>query len=235
MNLAEIADIAGLFVGFILTVMVFSYLFGDNFLFRIAVHVFIGVAAAYATMVVAYNILWFQLLVPLLLSPVEQILNVVPPLLLGIWLLTRASQNLSRYSTPVLALIAGIGAAAAVGGAVRGTLFPQINASMGMLDLDAIPPQENVLLWLFNSLVVLGGTVTTLVYFHFSTRSRFGGIPRQRAWIEIPGMIGQGFIAVTFGTLFAGVYAAAIAAFVERSLHIWNLFWWMLSQVFGIS
>jgi hypothetical protein len=105
---------------------------------------------------------------------------------------------------------------------------------MGMLDLDTIPAQGNVLLWLFNSLVVLGGTVTTLVYFHFSTRSRFGGPARQRAWIEIPGMIGQGFIAVTFGTLFAGVYAAAIAAFVERSLHIWNLFWWLLSQVFGI-
>lgn len=234
MNLAELADFAGLFVGFILTVMVFSYLFGDNVFFRIAVHAFIGVAAAYAVMVVAYNILWFQLLVPLLLSPGEQILVVLPPLLLGILLLTRASQTMARYSTPVLALMTGIGAAAAVGGAVQGTLFPQIGASMGMLDLETIPVQENVLFWFFNSLIVLGGTVTTLVYFHFGTRSRQGGGTNQRPWIEIPGMIGQGFIAVTFGTLFAGVYASALAAFVERSMFVWNIFWSLLSRFFGV-
>jgi hypothetical protein len=226
----EIADLPGLFVGFFLTIMVFSYLFGDNVLYRLAVHVFIGVAAAYATMVVVYNIIWYQLLVPLLLSPLEQIFIVAPPLLLGIWLFTRTSRGLARYSTPVLALMAGIGAAAAVGGAVKGTLFPQINASIGMLDLDTLQPQENVLFWFFNSLVVLGGTVTTLVYFHFGIRSKPGGTAGQRAWIEIPSMIGQGFIAVTFGALFAGVYAAALAAFIERALFLWNFFWSLLSR-----
>jgi hypothetical protein len=230
MNLVEIADLVGLFVGFLLTVMVFSYLFGDNVVFRLAVHIFIGVAAAYAVMVVMYNIVWYQLLVPLLLSPLEKIFTVGPPLLLGVWLLARASGSLAHYTTPVLALMAGVGAAAAIGGAVQGTLFPQVNASMAMLDLDTLLPQENVLFWFFNSLVVLGGTITTLIYFHFGTRSKTGGATRQKAWIEIPGMIGQGFIAVTFGALFAGVYAAALAAFVERALFMWNFFWSLIDR-----
>lgn len=233
MNLVEIADWGGLFVGFVLTLMVFSYLFGDNFLFRLAVHIFIGVAAAYASVVVFYNVLWFQTLVPLILSPGEQVLRLAPPLLLGLWLLTRAWRGLAAYSTPVLALMVGIGAAAAVGGAIKGTLLPQVGAAAGSLDLDSLSPQDNVLFWFFNGLIALGGTVTTLAYFHFSVRSRAGKPTPHRVWIEIPAMIGQGFIAITFGALFAGIYSAALAAFVERALFVWNFFWSLVSRFTG--
>ena len=39
-------------VGFFLTVMIFSYLIGDNPLFRIAVYLFVGVASGYAAAVI---------------------------------------------------------------------------------------------------------------------------------------------------------------------------------------
>ncbi len=236
MNLADAADLIGAVIGFLLTVMVASYLFGDNALFRLAVHLFIGVAAGYATMIVAYNILWYQLIVPLLVSPLEQALVVGPPLLLGLWLLLRISKSTARYATPVLALMVGIGAAAAVGGAVKGTLFPQMDAAMGSLDLDMFGGQSGgVLFWFFNGLVTLVGTVTTLVYFHFGMRSRSGQPARPRPWIDITGMIGQGFIAVTLGALFAGVYAAALAAFVERSYFLWNFFWSLVGRYISIQ
>jgi hypothetical protein len=38
MNLAEWSGILGAFLGFVLTLLVFSYIFGDNALFRFAVH-----------------------------------------------------------------------------------------------------------------------------------------------------------------------------------------------------
>ena len=41
----------GLMVGFILTLMVYSYLIRDNFLYRIAVYVFVGIAAGFVTIV----------------------------------------------------------------------------------------------------------------------------------------------------------------------------------------
>jgi hypothetical protein len=236
MNLTEAADLIGAIVGFLLTVMVFSYLFGDNALFRLAVHLFIGAAAGYATMIVAYNILWYQLLVPLMVSPLEQALVVGPPLLLGLWLLLRVSNTTARYATPVLALMVGIGAAAAVGGAVKGTLFPQMNAAMGGLDLDLFNGQAGgMLFWFFNGLVTLVGTITTLVYFHFGVRSRSGQPASPRPWIEITGMVGQGFIAVTLGALFAGVYASALAAFVERTYFLWNFFWSLVGRFISIQ
>lgn len=235
MNLAESADLIGTVVGFLLTIMVFSYVVGDNALFRLAIHIFIGAAAAYATIVVVYNIIWYQLIVPLLLSPLEQILVVGPPLLLGLWLLLRLSKDLARFGTPVLALMAGVGAAAAIGGAVRGTLFPQANASIALLDLENVSSMAELLPWLFNGLVILAGTLTTLVYFHFGTRVRAGQPAQKPAWMAITGMIGQGFIAIALGTLFAGVYAAALAAFVDRMYFLWDFFWDLVSRFIPLA
>ena len=232
MTLAQPADLIGSFFGFFFTIMVFSYLFGDNVLFRLAVHIFIGVSAAYAAMVVAYNVFWYQLLVPLLMAPFEQLFKIGPPLLLGLFLLLRISKNTARFATPVLALMVGIGAAAAVGGAIQGTLFPQVTASMSVLDLDTIQGQTGgVLFWFFNGLVILLGTVTTLVYFHFGIRTPSGQPVRQQPWIEITGLVGQGIIAITFGALFAGVYAAALAAFVDRTRFVWDLFWALIGKL----
>ncbi len=44
-------EIISALVGFLLTLMVFSYLIGDNPLFRIAVYLFIGVSSGYAATV----------------------------------------------------------------------------------------------------------------------------------------------------------------------------------------
>lgn len=228
--MTETADLIGAVIGFLLTLMVFSYILGDNALFRLAIHIFIGVTAAYATVIVVYNVFWYQLIVPLLLSPAEQVLVAGPPILMGVWLLLRVSKSLARFSTPVLALMVGVGAAAAIGGAVRGTIFPQAGASMAVLDPENISNMGELLPWLFNSLLILAGTVTTLVYFHFGIRMRAGQPARKPAWIEITGMIGQGFIAVALGALFAGVYAAALAAFVDRMHFMWDFFWNFISR-----
>ena len=41
-------DAAGTWVAVILTLFVFSYLLGDNALYRLAEHIFVGVAVGYA-------------------------------------------------------------------------------------------------------------------------------------------------------------------------------------------
>ncbi len=47
----ELLDRIATIAGAVLTVMVFSYLLGDNFLYRIAIYIFIGAAAAYVLIV----------------------------------------------------------------------------------------------------------------------------------------------------------------------------------------
>jgi len=223
-------DLIGALFGFVITLMVLSYVIKDNALFRLAVHIFIGVAAGYATVLVVYNVLWYQLLVPLIVPPLKPLYEVAPPLLLGIWLLAKASPRLSRVGSPVVAFLVGVGAATAISGAISGTLFPQVNSTINLFDLSATGLSGSKLLgWVVNALFILVGTITSLAYFHFGVRSRGDQAAQRPLWIEISSQIGQVFIAVAFGALFAGAYAAALAALVERVSFVWKF----LSNLLG--
>jgi len=219
MNLAGLSlpDLAGLVLGFTFTLMVFSYLLGDNPLFRLALHVFIGVATGFALVVVTYNILWFQLLLPLLQRPMENLYLLLPPLLFGLWLLIKLSPRLAFIGNPVMAYLTGAGAAAVIGGAVLGTLFPQIGASSSLFDLSETGLfSSQGLVLLIRSIIILAGTILTILYFYFGVRQSQDGTASRPRWIQELSGIGGIFIAMTFGVLFAGVYSAALTAFIER-------------------
>jgi hypothetical protein len=219
MNIADLtlADLFGILIGFFFTLMVFSYILGDNPLFRLTLHLFIGVAAGYAAIVAIYSVILPRLVVPLLSDkPGEQLLTLIP-LLLSLLLLTKILPQLSRLGNVSMAFLVGVGAATAIGGAVTGTLFPQTTASINLFDLPSIKASgENLWFQLVNSFIILLGTITTLIYFHFGTPSRLTKASNLRAGIENLGQIGQFFIAITFGVLFAGVYSAALSALIER-------------------
>ena len=206
----------GALVGFLLTLMVVSYVLEDNALFRVAIHLFIGVASGFAAVLVIYNVIVYQIIFPLREGNLDKIYLLLPPVILGIWLLVKSSPRLASIGNPVAAFLVGIGAAAALGGAVTGTIFPQVKAS-----IDLAQPGANLL----TGGLILFGTVATLAYFHFFIPTR-GDQPAQRPqWLDVIAKIGRGFIAVTFGALFAGVYLAALAALIERVSTIWNLIW----------
>ncbi|PZR98080.1 MAG: hypothetical protein DLM69_09120, partial [Candidatus Chloroheliales bacterium] len=50
-------QLIGTIVAVILTLMVYSYLIGDNPLYRLAQHIFVGVSVGYITLVVIYNVI----------------------------------------------------------------------------------------------------------------------------------------------------------------------------------
>ncbi len=60
------ADLLGGLISFLLTLMILSYLFGDNVFFRVAVYIFVGVSAGYAAAVAWWQVLWPRLFNPLL-------------------------------------------------------------------------------------------------------------------------------------------------------------------------
>ncbi len=232
-QLSQLADPLGLIIGFVLTIMVLSYIIGDNVLFRLAVHIFIGVASGYAAILILYNVLWYQVLVPVLqvftagkpLDLATYVIRIVPAVILGVWMLTKASPRLARLGTPVLAFVSGVGAAAVIGGAVLGTIFPQVGASANLLNLQAAPSAPNGLVgWFINAVIIIVGIATTLIYFQFSARRQEEGEPAHRPVIlEYVSTVGQGFITVTLGVLFAGVYIAALTALIDRVRFLWDV------------
>lgn len=228
----NLADPIGAIIGFFLTIMVLSYIIGDNTLFRLVIHIFIGVASGYAAVLILYNVIWFQVLVPVLQIITTgktaglgiYAVRVVPAVILGFWMLTKASPRLSRWGTPVLAFLTGVGAATVVAGAVQGTIFPQVGASINMLNIHSAPAEiSNLVGWFINGLIVLVGTVATLIYFQFGIKHQEEGVPVQRPlFMEYISTVGHGFIVVTLEVLFAGVYIAALTALIDRIGFLWD-------------
>ncbi len=227
MNLASLSlpDLVGALISFTFTIIVFSYILGDNPLFRLVIHIFIGVAAGFAAGMLLYNVILNQLVFPLIESPEANFLMVVPPLLLGIWLLAKLFPGLTRFGNPVMAYLVGVGAATAIGGAVLGTVFPQVSATASLFGLPlALSNGENIGLFLGKALLILVGATSTLAYFQFGVPSRAdqGGAAAQQSWMVAVRLTGQLFIAITFGFIFAGVYSAALTALVERGNFLIN-------------
>lgn len=73
------------FVGFFLSLMVLSYLIGDNIMFRLAIHLFIGVAAGYAAVMVVYQIVLPKMVLPVMWGGTEMMWALIPGCFLCCW------------------------------------------------------------------------------------------------------------------------------------------------------
>ncbi len=214
-------DLAAAVIAFLFTVMILSYLIGDNPLFRVAIYTFVGISAGYVAVVAWWQVLWPHVVVPAitggLRDPVQAVLWAVPVLLSGL-LLMKAWPPLTRLGMPAMGLLVGAGAAVALGGAVNGTLIPQVNATISAFPKMFTPVESFV-----DALFILAGLVTTLVYFHFGARVTADGSVRRFRLIELTAFVGSIFVAITLGVLFAGAYSAALTALIER-LHFLGTF-----------
>ncbi len=201
-------DTIGAIVGLVITLLVFSYLIGDNPLYRVALHIFVGASVAYAVVVA-----WHAILRPLLLDwvlrgNVNVLLGLVPFLLGGL-LLARGVRSLSWLGNFSIALLLGVGIAVAVGGALVGTLLPQAGAAMRPLSPFSYP--DDPLNGPLDGLLIVVGTVTSLMVFTFTLRRGVSG-----RLIALSTRLGRFFLFVSFGAVFAGVLIASVSVLVER-------------------
>ena len=198
--------------GFFLTLMVLSYILGDNPLFRIASYILVGSAAGYFFTLVIYQVVIQRLIFPLIYAlpggNLVQISLICLSILASIMLLFKLfSGPLSAVGNLPLAYTLGVGAAVMITGTVTGTILAQAQSTINLFGTTG----------LVEASVVLVGTITTLAYFHFGTRS----IPtpqgaKRNPLVEVLAWVGKLFIGVTLGALFAGVYLAALSALVNR-------------------
>jgi len=213
---SNLADLIWTGVGFLLTLFVLSYIFGDNGLFRFATSVFIGVSAGIVAVIIIFQVIYPKLVLPLFntTNPILQVLQLVP-ITLCLLLIFKLSPRYSKIGTIPMAYLVGAASAVLVGGAISGTLFPQVSAVIQGFSINAAINVSPVI-QLISALVVLIGTVTTLIYFQYSAHQKPGQPVQRGAVIEILAKIGQIFIAITLGALLAGIFTAALTALIER-------------------
>src|SRR5512141_219524 len=101
------ADLIGVWVGALFTLLVFSYLLGDTPLFRFAQAVFVGVTVGYATVIAIYLVLIPRLVQPLLANPIGN-WPVFIPLLLGVLLLLKGRTAWAPLASLPVAFLFGV-------------------------------------------------------------------------------------------------------------------------------
>jgi hypothetical protein len=208
----ETLDLIAGWASLVLTLLVFSYVLGDNVLYRLAIHVLVGVAAGYVAIVAVESVLW-PWINDTILTVFEDSGDTathfamgavgIVPFLIGVLLLFKASSRLAPIGNLGLAFIIGVGTAVAIVGAAAGTILPLAqDAGESVGDNTA------------NGIVILVGTICTLVYFQYLAVRRAGKI-EQPLPIRFLGSIGHGFIMIAFGALYAGAIVTSLTIFSD--------------------
>ena len=221
------AEAVGTWVAALLTLAVLSYVFGPNPIFRLAEHLFVGLAAGYAG-----ALAWNQVLLPrlrLLLGDPIAYWYYGLFFLLGLLLLARGFKPLSVLANLPLGVLFGVGAALALGGALTGSLIPQVRAAV--VSVVPVDYGQGLAGWAYalDAVLLILGTIAVLSAFHFTAQGRG---PLSALWyglIKALGRAGRVLLMVTFGALFAGaaftffaVLSSRLAYLVEHWLKLLN-------------
>ena len=194
---------AGVMVAAGLTLALYSFLYQDNPLFKVAEHAYVGVATAYTFGQIWYSTLYGELLRPLFTDDPEVaetagILLVVPTVLGGL-MLTRFSQRFGWLSRIAFAYYVGLGAGLAIPRIISANLLAQVGPTLQPLSLS----WEGL-----TALLVLVGVVSVLIYFFFSVE--------HTGVVGVASKVGIWFLMVSFGASFGYTIMARLSLLIGR-------------------
>jgi hypothetical protein len=210
-------EIAGLVAGAVLTLLIFSYLLGDNPLYRLALHLFVGALLGYSFGIVLRDVLRNMVLAQLSTDP----LAVVVPLVLGILLLFKGFPRQAYVGNLSIAYLVGVGTAVALSGALLGTLVPQIGATGHALSRTSLGSFRAGLL---DGLLIVVGTVCTLMISTFAARKQQGLAGVWSQIVRLASGVGRTFLTVALGVAFAGALTASLSIFIGRLQYLIDVF-----------
>lgn len=203
-------------VAALLTLMIFSFLYRDNPLYKFAEHLFVGVSAAYWMCQGFWSTLMPNLVAKLL---PEQMTWIYPqlkgkppelifliPLLFGLLLLMRLIPKLDYLSRWAVALVVGWTAGTNMMRYMQSDFVGQVYNTMKpliVIDANGFNPLES-----FNNILLIIGVVCGLIYFFFSKEHTgvFGAASKVGIW----------FLMVAFGAAFGYTVMARISLLIGR-------------------
>ncbi|MEO0085892.1 MAG: hypothetical protein ABIK37_04610 [candidate division WOR-3 bacterium] len=186
-------------IGAILTLAVFSFLYRENPFYRFAEHLYVGIANGYSI-----TFYWHRILVPSLVRPVTQgqKLWLIAVAIVGLLYLTRFIPKLSWLVRIPIAIVLGYSCGAYIPRALDAEIVQQLRATI-------VTRASFGNLWLgIWAVVIFLGVIATVSYFFFSAERRGPLRP-----LSYTGVI---FIMVGFGASFGYTVMARISLFIGR-------------------
>jgi hypothetical protein len=186
----DLAGTLATWVAAIATIAVWSYLTGARRLFVLMQHLLAGLATGYLVLLAIRDVLVPRLAVPLIERPADRVLLI--PALVLVAMLIGASWLPRRVIAPVAGILVGGIAAFALGGAVVGTVLPQIAA--------ALPTTSAASPDLVGELISLAITsLVLLAFLHGAPRGRLTArAATMGRWLLVGGIGGWlGFLVVS--------------------------------------
>ncbi|MDD4003666.1 MAG: hypothetical protein PHW69_00495 [Elusimicrobiaceae bacterium] len=178
-----------------LTLFVYSFLYRENPLFRIAEHLYLGISVGYYFSVMLFNVWVPKVQEPLLLGDLTPLV----PAVLGLTLLARLNRRRAWLSRFGFAFIMGYGAGVAIPAVLATMLLKQLQGALTPLLLigpGGGPDWSGAALWrAFSLLVMAAGTASVVFYFFFSAEHK-GPVARR-----VPA-VGICFLMVYLGASF---------------------------------
>ncbi len=196
-----LVEVGGLVVGLLLTLFVLSYVIGDNPLYRLSVHILVGVSAAFAAIMIVREV--FAPILTSIRGDGETSTGMfwLIPLTLALLLLLKAAPRTAWLGNSAMAVLVGIGAAVGLVGAVAGTLLPQV-----------LVQYENG--WI--ALIIALLTVLTLAYFFFTGKVALDGRVAMPRWYPVTAKAGRIVITITLAGLYVAVINTSLVLLIQR-------------------
>jgi hypothetical protein len=227
----------GTWVAALVTLSIFTFLYKDNWVYKLAEHLFIGVSAGYFVSLEYWNVFRPNLWIPLTqgmhdvsMRPIFSVgafsmklphfpgMMLLVPFALGLLLFTRFSARAAWLSRWSIAAMVGSYAGLAMIGALQGDLVAQIRANMiplfapdsyaGLARAAGANEFIFALLRLLANPLIIFGLISSLVYFFFS-REHKGGL-------GVVSKVGVWFLMVSFGASFGYTVMSRVSLLIGR-------------------
>jgi len=203
--------IIGAWVATGLTLFIFTFLYKDNPLFKLAENLYVGVSVGY-TIVKTYDTVIVQLIWQPIVENGEWALLV--PVAIGTLMLTRYVPKAAWISRYAFAFIVGVGSGLAIPRTISSFILKQIEDTVRPL-LTLVPGEGVTFTWnllnpasSLNTIIILIGVSSVLFYFFFSVEHTGPGKAVARTGIM--------FLMIAFGAAFGYTVMARMSLLIGR-------------------
>lgn len=194
-----------------LTLFIFSFLYKDNPLFKLAEHLYVGVSVGYTIVKT-----WDSVIVHLIYRPIvdQGEIGLLIPVAIGLLMLTRYVPKAAWMSRYAFAFIVGLGSGLAIPRTISSFILKQIEDTVRPLlsmaggegltfSMNLLNPASNL-----NAIIILIGVSSVLFYFFFSIEHSGPG--------KVVARTGIIFLMIAFGAAFGYTVMARMSLLIGR-------------------